>query len=220
MLAKAGIQGTGGSAAQCPLDPRFRGDDDEGGLREDDMRTALILILATVISPPVMAAEGYVGQQARDIKALSAEDVADLAAGRGMGLAKAAELNHYPGPAHVLELKDPLGLTQDQVRAVEASFRRMSDAAKPLGAALIDRERALDRGFAERRMSPAALASATAEIGALQGQLRAVHLAAHLEMRDLLTDAQVARYDALRGYADGGAPAVAPPSGHQHRHGG
>ena len=48
----------------------------------------------------------YAGMQARPIKALSEQQVADLAAGRGMGLALAAELNGYPGPSHVLELAD------------------------------------------------------------------------------------------------------------------
>ena len=182
------------------------------------MRSEVIAaLIAAALPGATWAAEGYVGQQTRDIKALSAEDVADLAAGRGMGLAKAAELNHHPGPMHVLELKDQLGLTADQVRAVEASFSRMRAAATTLGATLIERERSLDRGFAERRMTSAELARTTAEIGALQGQLRAVHLAAHLEMREVLTDVQVARYDALRGYADGAAPASPP---HHHRHGG
>jgi len=38
----------------------------------------------------------YAGQQARSIKALSADDVAALLKGEGMGMAKAAELNGYP----------------------------------------------------------------------------------------------------------------------------
>ena len=46
----------------------------------------------------------YAGMQARAIKALSAEQIADLKAGRGLSLALAAELNGYPGPRHVLEL--------------------------------------------------------------------------------------------------------------------
>jgi hypothetical protein len=180
----------------------------------------LALAAATLAAAPRAAgvAEGYVGQETRDIKALSADDVADLLNGRGMGLAKAAELNHYPGPAHVLELAGPLALTADQRTAVEASFRRMSDAARPLGAVLVERERALDRGFADQRMTASDLAAATAEIGVLQGQLRAVHLTAHLEMRAVLTADQIARYDALRGYT--GAPPPTAPGGHQHRHGG
>ena len=50
----------------------------------------------------------YAGQQQRAVKALSEQQVADLRAGRGMGLALAAELNGYPGPLHVIELADKL----------------------------------------------------------------------------------------------------------------
>jgi hypothetical protein len=37
-----------------------------------------------------------------------------------MGMAKAAELNGYPGPAHVLSLATQLGLTPDQHQQVTA----------------------------------------------------------------------------------------------------
>src|SRR5687767_11125254 len=50
----------------------------------------------------------YVGQEDRAIKALDAKDVDGLLAGSGMGYAKAAELNGYPGPMHVLELAEKL----------------------------------------------------------------------------------------------------------------
>jgi dienelactone hydrolase len=46
--------------------------------------------------------------QARPIKAPSDQQIADLQAGRGMGLALPAELNGYPGPSHLLELSDKL----------------------------------------------------------------------------------------------------------------
>ena len=44
----------------------------------------------------------YAGLQDRPIKAMAPERVADLLAGRGATLALAAELNHFPGPRHVL----------------------------------------------------------------------------------------------------------------------
>ena len=40
--------------------------------------------------------------------------------GEGMGMAKAAELHGYPGPAHVLGLATQLGLTPDQLQQVTA----------------------------------------------------------------------------------------------------
>ncbi len=61
----------------------------------------------------------YLGMQQRALKALSEQQIADLKAGRGMGLALAAELNGYPGPIHVLELKDRLGLSAEQAQHVQ-----------------------------------------------------------------------------------------------------
>jgi hypothetical protein len=56
-------------------------------------------------------ANPYAGQLTRSIKALSPEDIDELRKGAGMGLAKAAELNGYPGPLHVLALTTELRLT-------------------------------------------------------------------------------------------------------------
>jgi len=179
------------------------------------MRNIPVIVTATALAWAAHAQQvGYSGQQTRDIKALSAEETADLLAGRGIGLAKAGELNHHPGPAHVLELRDKLGLTPDQINAVQASFERMATAAKPLGAILVQRERSLDDAFKNGGLNRDALSQQTAEIGALQGQLRAIHLAAHLETRAILTSGQIATYDSLRGYAD--APASTST---RHHHG-
>ena len=185
------------------------------------MRSLALLAVASLASLPVAAQThtqpgGYAGQQSREVKALSAQEMADLAAGRGMGLARAAELNHYPGPAHVLELRDRLGLTPAQVEAVQASFGRMEAAAKLLGADLIGRERALDAAFKAGTVTPAGMASETEGIGTLQGRLRAVHLAAHLDMRSILSADQVARYDTLCGYAGPGAGPPAAPAHGKH----
>src|SRR5581483_6020910 len=56
----------------------------------------------------------YAGQQSREIKSLSDREIDGLKNARGLGLAKAAELNGYPGPMHVLELADALNITGDQ----------------------------------------------------------------------------------------------------------
>ena len=60
----------------------------------------------------------YVGQEKRDIKSLSDEDIKELKAGAGWGLAKAAELNELPGPKHILEMKKEIELTFEQVLAI------------------------------------------------------------------------------------------------------
>jgi len=70
---------------------------------------------------------------------------------------------------------------------------------------IIAAERDLDAAFAARSIDLARLRSRIEAIATLQGELRLVHLETHLAQRALLTPEQIARYDALRGYA-GEAP--------------
>ena len=146
----------------------------------------------------------YSGEEDRAIKALSDADVKAYLEGAGMGLAKAAELNRYPGPRHVLDNVAALELSDAQRTAIEASFQRMKAEAVTLGRGIVAAEQRLDALFAERRASPATVSDLTREVAELQGQLRAVHLRAHVEVRALLTPEQIARYTTLRGYGSGG----------------
>jgi hypothetical protein len=153
----------------------------------------------------------------RPIRALSAEQQADLLAGRGMGLALAAELNGWPGPAHVLELADAIGLTSDQRLATEMLMADMRAAASALGARLVAEEQALDSAFRDRSITPADLAERTARIGMLQGEIRAVHLQTHLSQAALLWPEQIVAYGRLRGYATAThAPAGNGGAHHDH----
>src|SRR5579872_6516636 len=70
-------------------------------------------------------AQPYAGLQSREIKALSREEIAELRAGQGMGLALAAELNGYPGPRHVLDFANQLGLTDEQRMRILELFDAM-----------------------------------------------------------------------------------------------
>jgi hypothetical protein len=143
----------------------------------------------------------YAGMQERQIKALSEQQIADLTAGRGMGLALAAELNGYPGPSHVLELADKLELSADQRGKVQTLFNAMKAEAIPLGSKLIEQEAELDRKFAARTITPEDLKLTTAAIAVSQGELRETHLKYHLQTVSLLTPAQMHRYAQLRGYS-------------------
>ncbi len=145
-------------------------------------------------------ARPYADFAQRDVKALSETQIADLRAGRGMGLALAAELNGYPGPMHALELADALGLDAAQRSALQAQFERMRTEAIAAGARVIAAETALDRAFAERRIDAQRLAALTADAGAAQAELRATHLKYHLETAALMTPDQRQRYAELRGY--------------------
>ncbi len=156
----------------------------------------------------------YAGQQTRAIKALSAQRVDGLLAGKGLGYAKVAELNGYPGPAHVLELTDALHLSEAQIKDTRAIFEAMQSAAQALGAELVTAERRLDALFQNGEVSQAEVLQRLEQIGAIEGRLRAAHVNAHLRQQALLSPEQIQKYIHLRGYAGDGHKA-----GHHHGHG-
>lgn len=176
-----------------------------------DLLYVLLLFMATL--PAAGQSPSYAGEQQRTIKALSSTQIDDLLAGRGMGMALAAELNGYPGPMHVLELAESLQLSEPQRQRTEALHARMKADASELGERIVAAERALDVAFRSHRIDADTLAAALAELGAMTAQLRGVHLRAHLEQTALLSEAQVAAYVRLRGYDND------YDHDHRHRHG-
>jgi Spy/CpxP family protein refolding chaperone len=170
------------------------------------MRIRSLVVLAAALVPAFAAADTprpYAGFDARSIKALSEQQVSDLRAGRGMGFALAAELNGYPGPVHVLELADKIGLDAAQRAKMQTLFDAMKAEAVPLGEKLIAQEAALDNKFSSRSVTVASLSDALSEIGRTQAALRNTHLKYHLETRALLSARQIALYQTLRGYGGG-----------------
>jgi hypothetical protein len=175
--------------------------------------TVAVAILASVLLSQHLLAQApssYVGFESRPIKSLSDQQIRDLQAGRGMGLALAAELNGYPGPAHVIELAESLALTQAQRTRIDALFAAMKAESIPLGQKLIAQEANLDRQFAGRTITEPSLTSAMHEIAQTQGALRAAHLKYHLSTSEVLTPSQIKRYAELRGYSN------VIQAGHQH----
>ena len=174
---------------------------------------AAFLVAELARSAALAQEQPYAGMQNRAIKTLSDEQIADLNAGRGMGLALAAELNGYPGPIHAIELADQLGLTSEQVVKLKTLFESMKAETIPLGATLISEERGLNDDFASHTVTPASLEITTAKIGATQAALRAAHLKYHLATVAILTPEQVAKSNELRGYKNGETPMQ-----HHHMH--
>ena len=155
----------------------------------------------------------YVGQEQRVIKSLSEEDLDELTAGGGWGLAKAAELNGVPGPAHILEMKAEIKLTPVQLQQIEALYTTMREQAIPLGLELIELEKQLNTHFAERTISDALLRDLLENIAHTRAQLRYVHLSTHLKTPNILTSEQIALYNQLRGYSSND-PCANIPEGH------
>lgn len=165
------------------------------------MRTFLILGIGVAVATSfVFAQSPYAGQEHRPVKSLSAAETEALRNGDGMGFAMLAELNHYPGPKHVLELAPEIELTPSQLADTERLFAEMRGKARAIGEELLEAEARLDRAFAQGVVDAKSLRAALLELGEIRARLRYVHLEAHLRQRDMLTEQQVAAYDRLRGY--------------------
>jgi len=118
--------------------------------------------------------------------------------GRGFGLAFAADQNGYPGPMHVLELRDRLKLTADQAAKVQELMHAMFAESRPKGARLLEAEAKLRRLFADRTADEATVRAAVAEVERARSEVRLVHLLTHLKTRDLLTEDQRRIYHEAR----------------------
>ena len=173
----------------------------------------LLLLLMTCVSRAAELSSPYAGQQHRPIKSLSADDISALNTGQGWGLAKAAELNGYPGPLHVLELRTEINLSGEQLTAIESIYQEMLNEAVPLGKQLVADEQALNEAFAQGMIDEYKLKSLLSRIAETRSALRYVHLHKHLITHDLLTPEQVRQYNQLRGYGESD-PCEQVPKGH------
>lgn len=181
------------------------------------MRKLLMVVSFVLIGANTMAQETpvspYAGQEARVIKSLSPDDIAELERGGGWGLAKTAELNGVPGPAHLLEMAEQIPLSAEQVEQISEIYTQMQGEAIAKGMQLIEQEMALEGHFQNRTITDEILRESLAAIARTRMELRYIHLATHLLTPEILSEEQIARYNELRGYGDPN-PCNNVPEGH------
>jgi hypothetical protein len=149
------------------------------------------------------------------IPGLEPEEVRALLQGEGMGQARVADVQGYPGPRHVLQAwtAGRLPLSDAQLTRIQAIAGAMDAEAHRLGRLVLDAEEELALAFGAGRIDVTDLEARVGRIAALRGALRTAHLRAHLATRAALDRAQLARYAEYRGAPAG---AGAPHSGHGH----
>jgi len=172
--------------------------------------TRTAFLLACLFAAGIAHAQhhgSYAGQQDRAIKALSDEEAKQYLAGAGMGYARAAELNGFPGPMHVLELADKLALTPAQRAATQRLLESHKAEARAIGAKRVAAEQSMDDLFKSGAVDQDRLAEAVRATAQIDGAYRLSHLDTHRQMKALLNEHQISMYNQLRGY-----------SSDQHRH--
>jgi Spy/CpxP family protein refolding chaperone len=142
----------------------------------------------------------------------------NIGEGRGFGMAFVADQQGYPGPLHVLELKDRLNLTPEQETRAQALLASMFAESRPKGERLLDAERKLRSLFSEGKADESSIRSSVAEVERARSDVRLVHLMFHLKTRDLLTAEQRRLYHETRwsahrpmGPHGGGSPGAGSP---------
>lgn len=171
------------------------------------LRATILLGLVLLVVPGTVVLSQthhspYAGQTSPSspIRALSPEEVRQIATGEGAGLAKAAELNGVPGPRHVLDMASGLELTPAQRARIQAIYDDMHARAVIVGRRYLTAQQVLEKDFRTGRLGAASLRNRVAEVNRLRGDLETVHLAAHLATAKVLTRDQIAHYNKMRGY--------------------
>ena len=167
------------------------------------MTAVAALLGATLLTSDVVAQHGAHGHGDGDaphrrLQATYDEIDRVIAQGLGAGMAFAADQHGYPGPLHVLELKDRLALTADQEARISALRDAMFADARPKSARLLDAEARLRRLFADGAADESRVRAAVAEVERARGEVRLVHLLTHLQTRAVLTDDQRRLYHEAR----------------------
>ncbi|MBK6912481.1 MAG: hypothetical protein IPH11_01935 [Ignavibacteriales bacterium] len=160
----------------------------------------ILVFIFSITSLNAQKHSHHTSETGNEIKALTSEQINSYLNGEGMGLAKAAELNHYPGPKHVLDLSKELKLSQTQIDSTGKIFARMNERAVYLGKIIIDKEKQLDQLFNSGNADEESVKNIVMVIAQYQGELRFTHLNAHIQQKKILTPDQILTYESLRGY--------------------
>ena len=119
------------------------------------MRIFYLLVVAAAIALTNSAVAGTHRsrrQETRTVKTLSLRRFMDTSWAQGLGYTKAGELNHYPGPRHVLDLANALESEPPNNVDSAAIYGRMHAEVVPLGEMIVTRERRLNVAFATGSM--------------------------------------------------------------------
>ena len=178
------------------------------------MKLLLSLVFISIFSAAAIASTGssYSGQEKREIKSLSKNEISGYLNGKGLGFSKVAELNHFPGPRHVLDLAIELQLSKHQIEKTNLLFQAMQVKAKQYGSFFIEKEREIESLFSSTEIDSGKLEKLAKESAEITAKIRLAHLEAHVSQQQLLTKKQIGKYDELRGYSGG------KPQEHKHHH--
>jgi len=179
------------------------------------MKLAISALLSFSLSGAALAVSesNCSSQEKRQIKSLSQEEIDGYLSGKGMGIATPAELNNFPGPKHVIDLANELGLSNEQLLQTKKIYEMMRSEASEYGSLFVKCEQRIEALFSEGTVSPQLLQKSLEDSAKISAKLRGVHLMAHINQKSILSEQQVKLYNSLRGYT--GSRSI---NEHKHHH--
>ena len=126
------------------------------------------------------------------------QDRSELLNGEGLDQVQVAESNGYPGPKRLIDNAKDLQLTEPQLNSIRQLYSGMNTRAKELAQRIIGIEEELNDAFKTGLISEKSILDDAEQIGKLRGRLRAVHLAASLKAKAVLTQTQLEAYRKLK----------------------
>ncbi len=109
-----------------------------------------------------------------------------------------AENNGYVSPQKVLELKEQLGLTRDQVRKITEMMTNHPISLTVKGQEIVEAEEDLNNLFASGNVSEKMLRVKLERIGKLRADLKFIHLQIYIKVRQILSANQINRLEEIR----------------------
>jgi uncharacterized protein (DUF305 family) len=180
-------------APTSQIEPNQDMDTQHGSMQYSSMQYSSMQRSTNMTSP-------YTDQLNSSVRGLSQEEIDGLLAGEGMGYARNAELNGYPGPRHILDIAKELQLTFEQADSIKTIFNDMNAEAVRVGQEIISAETLLSQSFSDKTISDKSLQVQLGKLANLYAQLRETHLQAHLAVTPMLNEEQLVQYQVLRGY--------------------
>jgi Spy/CpxP family protein refolding chaperone len=110
----------------------------------------------------------------------------------------ASEFADYPVPVHILQWSDTLGLSEEQIKQIEAISDARNATAQALGIRIIAREEQLQELLLAGDAPVERTDSLTAALVRLRGEMRSLSRTANMHANEILTMPQRALYGALR----------------------
>ena len=125
---------------------------------------------------------------------LTKEEVNAYLTGGSLDFVRVANINHFPSPKRVMQIKGLLNLNRAQDNRTTISYKLMRKYAIKTGRKIVRKESQLNHLFQQADVDLSAVKKLVHELAILKGELRFIHLKARVSQKNYLTNEQISTY--------------------------